>query len=58
VPFFLWGFFPPIGGVDLRDYKNKESYSSEASAQRAKVPYTLSAAVADAIELQPALLEA
>jgi hypothetical protein len=48
-PFFLWGFFPPIGKVKLETRK-KESLSSSRAAERAKIPYALSLAVALAVE--------
>ena len=50
-PFFLWGEFPPIGKPVLR-MRKKESYSSAASAERAKIPYALSLAMCLAIESQ------
>lgn len=39
-PFFLWGKFPPFR-AKFRGRK-KESYSSKAKAERAKVPYAVS----------------
>lgn len=54
-PFFLWGNFPPLGRPRL-DKRNKESMSSSWQAERAKVPYALSEALAIAIESQAVLL--
>lgn len=54
-PFFLWGNFPPLGRP-VRRFKPKESYSSKQQAERAKVPYALSEALAVAIEGQGVLL--
>jgi hypothetical protein len=56
-PYFLWGFFPPLPGVYLNGRRKKESLPSSAAAERAKIPYELSLAVADACENQPVLLE-
>jgi hypothetical protein len=56
-PYFLWGFFPPLPGVNLRERIKKESLPSSATAERAKIPYELSLAVAVACESQPVLLE-
>jgi len=56
-PFYLWGHFPQIGNVNTDGWKKKESYGSKQSAERAKIPYELSLAVALAIEHQPALFE-
>jgi hypothetical protein len=53
-PFYLWGNFPPLG-VDMRRFRKKESYSSSQPAERAKVPYELSLAVAVACEQQRGL---
>lgn len=50
-PFFLWGNFPPLG-KPLLDKRNKESMSSAWRAERAKVPYALSEALACVIESQ------
>lgn len=50
-PFFLWGNFPPLGAPRLQ-MRKKESYSSTQAAERAKVPYALSEALAIAIEQQ------
>jgi hypothetical protein len=53
-PFFLWGEFPPLGKVDMRTFRKKESYWSKHQAEdRAVIPYSLSRAVAVAIESQP-----
>jgi len=49
-PFFLWGNFPDLGSVDLSGMRPKQAYSSSQSAERAKIPYAISAAVADAVE--------
>ena len=54
-PFFLWGFFPPLGRVEMRDFRKKESYSSSAPSERAVIPRALSQAVAMAVESQIAL---
>lgn len=48
-PFYLWGFFPPLGRVRL-NYRHKESYPSKSKALRGQIPYSLSLAVAVAIE--------
>lgn len=53
-PFFLWGNFPPLGRP-VRNFRKKESYSSTQRAERAKVPYALSEALAIAIECQAIL---
>lgn len=53
-PFFLWGTFPPLG-KPVRRFRPKESYSSTQAAERAKVPYALSEAMAVAIEAQGSL---
>lgn len=55
-PFFLWGNFPPLGRPRL-SMRKKESYSSTQVAERAKVPYALSLAMALAIESQALLFE-
>lgn len=54
-PFYLWGWFPPLGKVDMRTFRKKESYSSSAPAERAAIPYALSYSMAVAIESQVAL---
>jgi len=54
-PYFLWGFFPYLGTVRL-NRKKKESYSSSEKALRAKIPFELSLAVAEAIMFQAELL--
>jgi site-specific DNA-cytosine methylase len=56
-PYFLWGFFPPLPSVYFRERIKKESLPSSAAAERAKIPYELSMAVAVACETQPVLLE-
>ena len=48
-PYYLWGRFPPLGRVDLIGRRHKDSYASTAKAERAKIPYALSRAVAHAI---------
>ena len=48
-PYFLWGNFPQLGNVRIRKRK-KESYSSKQQAERAKIPYELSNAIALVIE--------
>ena len=53
-PFYLWGHFPPLGDFCL-DYRRKESYNSKQQAERAFIPYQLSFAVAQAVELQQPL---
>jgi hypothetical protein len=53
-PFYLWGRFPPLG-VDMRGFRNKESYSSTQRAERACVPATISLALAVAVEQQQEL---
>jgi site-specific DNA-cytosine methylase len=50
-PFYLWGNFPPLGKPQLK-MRKKESYSSTQPAERAKVPYAVSQALAVAIEQQ------
>lgn len=57
-PFFLWGFFPMPGRVNMRDFRKKESYSSSSPAERAAIPRVLSHAIALAVESQVALLPA
>lgn len=50
-PFYLWGQFPDLGTVTLpATWRKKEAYSSKQRAERAKVPYEISLAVASAIE--------
>lgn len=48
-PFYLWGEFPPLGNVRL-NMRKKESYSSQARAERAKIPYALSRAMLNAVQ--------
>lgn len=55
-PFYLWTNLPPLG-MPLRRFRKKESYSSSAKAERARVPYELSLAVALATESQLVLFE-
>lgn len=54
-PYYLWGNFPDISHVRVTGHK--ERLSSTAAAERAKIPYALSLALAKAIEYQPGLLE-
>lgn len=56
-PFYLWGYFPPLGRPRLA-MRPKESYSSKQQAERAMIPRALSEAVAVAVESQACLLEA
>jgi len=55
-PYFLWGHFPPLGDIKITKQK-KESYSSTQQAERAKIPYELSLAVALAIKNNWTLFE-
>lgn len=55
-PFHLWGFFPDIPKFKLR-YRKKESMSSSASAERARIPYQLSYKVAIAVESAKTIFE-
>ena len=55
-PFHLWGHFPEIPRFKL-NYRKKESMSSTAVAERARVPYQLSKAVAIAVETAKTLFE-
>jgi hypothetical protein len=55
-PFYLWGYFPPLGAIKLNGRK-KESMSSSWKAERAKIPVEISLALTLAIERQPELLE-
>ena len=55
-PFFLWGKCPPIGGVNMRSFRKKESYGSGEPEKRAMIPYNLSVAVAVAVEQQAYLI--
>ncbi len=48
-PYYLWGFFSPLGNVKI-NIRHKSSYSSRCQSLRAKIPYSLSCAVALAIE--------
>lgn len=48
-PFYLWGFIPPIGRVRLNMVK-KESLSGKDRELRAKIPISLSTAIAVASE--------
>lgn len=50
-PFFLWGNFPPLG-VNMAQFRKKESYSSSRPDLRAMVPEALSLAIAVAVESQ------
>ena len=47
-PIYLWGIFPPLEKMKLR--MRKEKLSSTQAAERAKIPYKLSLAVALSIE--------
>jgi len=53
--FFLWGNFPDLGQVVIKDRK-KESYPSSRPDLRAMIPAALSLAMARAIERQPVLI--
>jgi hypothetical protein len=55
-PFYLWHNLPLLR-VDMRNYRKKESYSSTQTAERAKVPYELSLAVALMVEQQGTLFD-
>jgi hypothetical protein len=55
-PFYLWGFFPPLGKVNMSTFRKKESYSSTWSSERAMIPYAISNAIAEAIETQESLM--
>jgi len=55
-PFYLWGFFPDPGRIQLK-MRRKESYSSLQAARRAEIPRELSSALARTIEAQSALLD-
>ena len=54
-PFHLWGFFPQLPAVNTSGWRKKESLPSSARAERAKIPYELSRAVAIACEIQAEL---
>lgn len=52
-PYFLWGYFPPIGNVHRERFTPKtKKLSSSNKAARAKIPDSLSKAIAIAIESQ------
>jgi hypothetical protein len=51
-PYFLWGQFPPLGQPRIEGRRHKQSLSSARRADRALIPYTLSLAVALAVESQ------
>lgn len=56
-PYFLWGYFPPLGNSGRKLFRAKtKKLSSSAKAERAKIPASLSLAVAMAIENQAELL--
>lgn len=56
-PYYLWGYFPPLGNVGRETWGTKtKKLSSTAKAERAKIPMSLSLAIAKAIEKQPELL--
>lgn len=57
-PYFLWGNFPALGRPRLDNRKHKQSYSSARAAERSRIPYALSLAVAVAIETQTSFVEA
>lgn len=52
-PYYLWGHFPILPRV--RGTRKKESLPSTKAAERARIPYSLSMALAMAIELQTRL---
>lgn len=54
-PFYLWGYFPIPGRVDMRSWRKKESMSSTAHIERAAIPHSLSLAIARQIESQVSL---
>lgn len=54
--FYLWGYFPDIGSPVIA-YRKKESYGSNQRAERAKIPYRLSLAMAIAVESQIPLFD-
>lgn len=54
-PFYLWGFFPHLGRFRVQR-RHKESLPSTAKAERAKIPYSFSLAVAKIIESQTTFL--
>jgi hypothetical protein len=54
-PYYLWGFFPPLGKINLAERRHKESYPSTNKAARAMIPPALSLRVAQVIESQPRL---
>lgn len=54
-PFYLWGFFPELGNLKF-NRRHKESFSSKQKAERAKIPYELSRAVALAVESSMTLI--
>lgn len=55
-PYFLWGSFPPLGRPRIGDRRQKQTYSSRARAERAKIPYAIAHALAVAVESQMVLL--
>lgn len=48
-PYYLWGNFPLLDRLKIKR-KKKEAYSSTQKAERAKVPYSISLAMALGIE--------
>lgn len=52
--FYLWGFFPTPGKVNVK-WRKKESYGSKQRAERAEIPMSLSRAIAIQIESQATL---
>ncbi len=57
-PYFLWGHFPLLGNVRRKSWIRKtKDLPSTAKAERAKIPTSLSLAVALAIEGQAAMFD-
>lgn len=54
-PFYFWGVFPPLGNIDMMNFRNKESYGSKQPEERAKIPAQIALAFALAVERQPML---
>lgn len=55
-PYYLWGFFPWLL-KGKHEYRHKELLPSTAKAERARIPYELSAMIAMAIEHAISLFE-
>ena len=55
-PYYLWGFFPVLPDCKP-NFPHKELLSSTMAAERARIPYKLSALIADAIERANLLFE-